>query len=235
MCCQLLVLLWNFNVLLVHSDFIVFFIMSNTKNILLDLGAVLLNIDVSKLQPAFESLGVKDFNHLQQQLTATNLFDNLETGKTTPDAFCETIRAASKLPLKDADIISAWNALLLDFRADTMHFLIQLSKHYKLFLLSNTNAIHLEQFYKQLQNQLGKSSLDFYFDKLYYSHLVGLRKPDAAIYDFVLKDAGINASETLFIDDLESNISAAAALGFQTHQLKDHERVEKLPYFLFGN
>jgi putative hydrolase of the HAD superfamily len=206
--------------------------MSNTKNILLDLGAVLLNIDVNKLKPAFEDLGVKDFNLVQQQLTEANLFDDLETGKISPNAFCETIRTASNLPLKDADIISAWNALLLDFREDTMHFLTQLNKHYKLFLLSNTNAIHLEQFYKQLDNQLGKSSLDFYFDKLYYSHLVGLRKPDAAIYHFVLKDAGIRAEETLFIDDLELNISAAAALGFQTHQLQDHERVEKLPYFL---
>jgi epoxide hydrolase-like predicted phosphatase len=206
--------------------------MSNTKNILLDLGAVLLNIDVNKLKPAFEDLGVKNFDLLQEQLTAIHLFDDLETGKITADAFCETIRTASNLPLKDSDIISAWNALLLDFREDTMHFLIQLNKHYKLFLLSNTNAIHLEQFYKQLDNQLGKSSLDFYFDKLYYSHLVGLRKPDAAIYHFVLKDAGIRAEETLFIDDLELNISAAAALGFQTHQLQDHERVEKLPYFL---
>lgn len=206
--------------------------MSNTKNILLDLGAVLLNIDVNKLKPAFEDLGVKNFDLLQEQLTAIHLFDDLETGKITADAFCETIRTASNLPLKDSDIISAWNALLLDFREDTMHFLIQLNKHYKLFLLSNTNAIHLEQFYKQLDNQLGKSSLDFYFDKLYYSHLVGLRKPDAAIYHFVLKDAGITAEETLFIDDLELNISAAAALGFQTHQLQDHERVEKLPYFL---
>ena len=209
--------------------------MHNTKNILLDLGAVLLNIDVNKLKPAFENLGVTDFSILQHQLTATNLFDDLETGKTSPDAFCETIRTASKLPLKDVDIISAWNALLLDFREDTMHFLIELRKNYKLFLLSNTNSIHLEQFYKQLQHQLGKSSLDFYFDKLYYSHLVGLRKPDTAIYDFVLKDAGITAGETLFIDDLEININAAAALGFQTHQLKDHERVEKLPYFLLGN
>jgi putative hydrolase of the HAD superfamily len=206
--------------------------MSNTKNILLDLGAVLLNIDVNKLKPAFESLGVKDFNLIQQQLTEANLFDDLETGKISPDAFCETIRTASNLPLKDADIITAWNTLLLDFREDTMHFLTQLRKNYKLYLLSNTNAIHLEQFYKQLQNQLGKSSLDFYFDKLYYSHLVGLRKPDAAIYHFVLKDAGITAEETLFIDDLELNISAAAALGFQTHQLQHHERVEKLPYFL---
>ena len=177
-------------------------------------------------------MGVKDFNLIQQQLTEANLFDDLETGKISPDAFCETIRTASNLPLKDADIITAWNTLLLDFREDTMHFLTQLRKNYKLYLLSNTNAIHLEQFYKQLQNQLGKSSLDFYFDKLYYSHLVGLRKPDAAIYHFVLKDAGITAEETLFIDDLELNISAAAALGFQTHQLQHHERVEKLPYFL---
>jgi HAD superfamily hydrolase (TIGR01509 family) len=206
--------------------------MSNTKNILLDLGAVLLNIDVNKLKPAFESLGVKDFNLIQQQLTEANLFDDLETGKISPDAFCETIRTASDLPLKDADIMAAWNALLLDFREDTMHFLIQLRKNYKLYLLSNTNAIHLEQFYKQLYQQLGNTTLDFYFDKLFYSHLIGMRKPDAAIYDFVLKDAGISAAETLFIDDLELNTNAAAALGFQIHQLQDHERVEKLPYFL---
>jgi len=205
--------------------------MLTTKNILLDLGAVLLNIDFAKVKPAFESLGVNQFDQLQYQLSETGFFDDFEMGKINPTVFCETIRSTAGIPLKNEDIIMAWNAILLDFREDTMIFLTQLKKDYKLFLLSNTNAIHLEHFNAQLHRQFGVNTLDFYFDKLYYSHLVGLRKPNANIYDFVLNDAGIIASQTLFIDDLEININAAASLGFQTHQLRSSERVENLPYF----
>jgi putative hydrolase of the HAD superfamily len=111
-----------------------------------------------------------------------------------------------------------------------MHYLVELKKDFRLFLLSNTNAIHLEEVNIILQKQLGVAEVDDYFEKAYYSHKVGMRKPHADIFEFVLTDAGILASETLFIDDTKMNIDTAQQLGFNTHLLLPSQRIEDLKY-----
>ena len=79
--------------------------------------------------------------------------------------------------------------------------------------------------------QTGNNQLDTYFEKAYYSHIVGMRKPNAEIYNFVINDAKINPEETLFIDDTQLNVIAAQKLGFQTHLLLSDEKIEDLVYF----
>ena len=202
--------------------------MKGIRNVLFDLGAVLINIDFEKVALAFKALGVKDFEKRYSHLQADSLFEKLETGKISNEMFYENIAYQSGLPLKASEIRDAWNAILLDFRTESMAYLQQLSKRYRLFLLSNTNAIHLESIHKILYNQLGVEKLDQYFEKAYYSHLVGMRKPGKAVFDYVLADAGISAEETFFIDDASPNIETAAAMGFKTHLLLPGERIEKL-------
>ncbi|MEO6289393.1 MAG: HAD-IA family hydrolase, partial [Ginsengibacter sp.] len=109
-------------------------------------------------------------------------------------------------------------------------FLKELKKSHNTYLLSNTNAIHFNAFNIILKNETGEQSLDHYFDKSYYSHLIGLRKPNADIFEFVLKDAGIVAGETLFIDDTKDNIISADEMGFKTHLLQPGEKIEDLNY-----
>ena len=130
----------------------------------------------------------------------------------------------------EAQIDEAWNSMLLHWRAASLSFLETLSKKYKIFLLSNTNDIHLQAVVKLLKEQTGRESIDELFTAAYYSHKINYRKPNADIFEFVLKDAGIKANETLFIDDLENNIETAAVLGFKTHQLLAGEIIEGLDY-----
>jgi glucose-1-phosphatase len=199
-----------------------------TKNIILDLGGVLLNLDYKKTTQAFADLGVENFDNLFSQFKSDELFSKLETGKISEEHFFEVMSVVCRRGTNQEQIRDAWDAMLMDFRTSSLDFLEPLAKKHPLYLLSNTNSIHLTAFNKTLFSQTGKSTLEGYFIKSYYSHLIGKRKPLPETYRFVLEDAGILASETLFIDDSINNIDAAASLGIKTHHLKTGERIENL-------
>lgn len=204
--------------------------MKGIKNIIFDLGGVLLDIDTGKTNKAFEKLGVPDFKSNYSLHKASPLFDNLEKGKVSEPEFYDGIRRLSNLPLPDQDIRAAWNALILNFRMESLQHLDTLKSRYSLYLLSNTNSIHHAAFHQSFNEQTGGKNFDDHFTKAYYSHQLGMRKPDTEIYDLLLSDAGIMAKETIFIDDLLKNIEAAAALGIRTHQLLPEERIEMLKW-----
>lgn len=204
--------------------------MAVTKNILFDLGNVLIDIDFNKVKRAFEKLGIENFEQQFSQLSASSLFEDLEMGKISNEQFYKTIQQQSTLPLKDDQIKNAWNAILLDFRKESMDFLVRHNNQYRFFLLSNTNAIHLEEVNIILQKQYNKADLDEFFEKAYYSHKVGLRKPNEDIFEYVLKDANIKSEETLFIDDTPPNIDTAIKLGFKTHLLLPGQKIEGLSF-----
>lgn len=200
------------------------------KNIIFDLGGVLINIDYNKTGTAFKSLGYDNFNEMYSQYTADELFSHLETGHTAEEAFFKTMQERSVHALDSLRIREAWNAMLLDFRVESFDFLETLKDKYDLYLLSNTNGIHKEAFDKIFEAQTGKKSIDDYFKKAYYSHKIGLRKPNESIFRFVLQDAGIAPEETLFIDDSANNIEAAEKLAIKVHLLRPDERIEDLVY-----
>lgn len=201
------------------------------KNIILDLGGVLLNINYQKTADAFVELGFHDFNSMYTQYTADEIFSKLETGKISNEDFYDSLLAKAAQPIPVNDLQTAWNAMLLDFRMESLYKLRQLKQDYRIFLLSNTNDIHWQAFQTIFTESTDEASLDHYFHKAYYSHQVGLRKPNADIYEFVAADAAVEMAETIFIDDSFNNIEAAAALGFQTHLLLADEKIEALPYF----
>ena len=185
------------------------------KNIIFDLGGVLLNIDFNKTQNAFAELGVTNFIDLYTQFHSTPLFVDYETGKISDEKFIEGIRSSAGIPLSDEDVTTAWNALLLDFPIERLQFLEKLKSKYRLFLLSNTNALHHVVFQKTVLELSGKA-FDDYFEKAYYSHSMGMRKPGVEIYEWVLKQNNLLAQETLFIDDTYANIEGAKKTGLHT-------------------
>ena len=204
--------------------------MAELKNIIFDLGGVLLNIDYNKTKLSFEELGFNDFDHMYSQYSADMLFSDLETGKISNEHFSDYLVKKAAGKINAAQISTAWNAMLLDFRLDSLAFLEELAKKYTLYLLSNTNSIHLQAFGQIFTKATGKASLNDYFTKAYYSNEVGLRKPNEDIFEFVLQDAGIKAEESLFIDDSWNNIDTAKKMGFKTHLLLAGERIEQLEY-----
>lgn len=196
------------------------------KHIIFDLGNVLLNIDPSLTDKALRELNIPDFDKVYSNLNEKNIFHDLEINAISPKQFIDSIREASGLALEDFQIIDAWNALLLDFPLRRLQILQQLQLHYDLVLLSNTNEIHEEYFNKVLHKAHGIPNIGVFFDKVYYSHRIGMRKPNPAIFQRVIDDCSFKPEHTLFIDDLEQNTLAAESLGIRTIWLKEGMSIE---------
>ncbi len=205
--------------------------MNKLKNIIFDLGAVLINIDYKKTEQAFINLGFAHFSKMYNQYEANPIFEKLEMGLISTDDFYNTIINLSPRRITAAQIQNAWNKILLHWRIESLAFIQTLSPRYQIYLLSNTNAIHQAAFLQTLPLQTGITNFNTLFTKAYYSHEVHLRKPNKNIFEYVLADAHIIATETLFIDDSYNNIDTAKSMGFKTHLLLAEERVENLEIF----
>lgn len=200
--------------------------MKNYKNILFDFGGVLFNIDFQLTIKAFKELGFEDFDNMFSQYKINNFFADFEKGLITDEAFYDILIKESSVSVNKEDIKNAWNKMLLSYRMESMEYLKILQEKYSLFLLSNTNSIHYNDFMASLNNIKEANPLNSYFTKAWYSHEIGYRKPDFNCYEFILEDAGIVAAETLFIDDTAVNLEAAKKLGFQTHLMLATDRIE---------
>ncbi len=202
--------------------------MQKIKNIIFDLGGVILNIDFKQTELAFAKLGIGNFNQYYTLQSALPLFDNLETGKISPEDFYEEFRKLTKIKLSNDEIMNAWNALLLNFPPERIEWLKIISKKYKIYLLSNTNEIHYNSFIQTFKKEFDDENFNDLFIKAYYSHQLGLRKPSKEIFETVLKNENLNAAETLFIDDSETNINAAKSAGLQTIHLPSPKTILEL-------
>ncbi len=195
-------------------------ISSQIKNLLFDLGGVILNIDFQQVALSFNKLSKKDIPFIRQQIEERRLFYNHEVGKWSDAEFRTTVNHMLETSLTDEQIDHAWNSMLFDIPQERIALLKELRKTYPLYLLSNTNAIHILEVNRILQRDHQISSLEDLFDKTYYSHQIQLAKPSAECYQFVLEDAGILPNETLFIDDSALNIQGAKQIGIQTVHLQ---------------
>ena len=208
--------------------------MEGIKNIIFDLGGVIMNIDFKRTEAAFNKLGFVNYREFMTQFHITPLFEAYETGKIDDASFIKGVQELSGLSITEEEVIEAWNALLLDFPPARLELLESLKRHYRLFLLSNTNALHYAAFQDRLHAQTGKL-LEDYFEKTYYSHTARLRKPYAAIYQLVLEENGLSAADTLFIDDTASNFSGAESLGIKTLHLKPPMQITELRFWASPN
>jgi len=191
--------------------------MTNIKNIIFDYGNVIFSIDFTLTQQAFADLGISNatefFGHRKQD----KIFNAFEKGEITAEEFRVKIRGKAGNPnLTDDQINNAWNKMLLGIAKGNNDLLVKLKGKYRTFLLSNINAIHYDYIIDYLKREFGFEGNDHLFEKVYYSHLIGKRKPDADIFEYILKDSNLKPEETLFIDDSPQHLETAAKLGIQT-------------------
>jgi glucose-1-phosphatase len=191
------------------------------KIIIFDLGNVLIDIDLNRTIEAFKKLGVEKFEDLYTLQKQTRIFSDYETGKISTAEFRNLLRPYLKINVSDEDIDNAWMAMLTYLPEERVRLLKKLKTRYKLYLLSNTNEMHVAYFEKEADKVFGKNIFARLFEKTYYSNEVQMRKPDVEIFQHVIKDAGINPSETLFIDDAEKNVEGARKAGLIGHWLEN--------------
>lgn len=204
--------------------------MSEIRNIILDLGGVLMNISFADTEKAFEKIGLKNFHNYFSQYKATPLFEDLETGKVTETEFIHNFRNETGLKARDHEIVQAWNAMLHDFPPERIEWLRNLEGRYRVFLFSNTNIIHHEEFQLKFHANYPGKAFDRHFEKAYYSHVIGMRKPYVESYHALLADAGIEAHDSVFIDDTLTNVEGARAAGLQGIFLEPGKTVLDLPF-----
>lgn len=201
--------------------------MHNVKHIIFDLGGVLLNIDYSLTEKAFRERGIEHFSTIYSQLQQTPIFDDFETGKINDETFIHAMQEAAGFTITKEQVVSAWNAMLLDFPLRRLQILQQLRNYHDLFLLSNTNSIHEVAFNDILMREHQIPNLGVFFDRVYLSHRIGLRKPTKEIFSHVLEQNNLLPEHTLFIDDSPQHIEGAKTLGMQTIYLKKGMTIEE--------
>ncbi|MAW65242.1 MAG: haloacid dehalogenase [Flavobacteriales bacterium] len=194
--------------------------MEHIKNIILDLGGVLINLDFQKLNESLKRLGLENAFSKTEQI---ELFDKLEEGKISEDFFLSEFKNLTTKKHSNKEIIDAWNSILLDLPIERIELLEHLGKKYRLFLFSNTNAMHIKEVYSILNRTYGIKNLNPYFEKIYLSNELGIRKPKVEGFKQIIASHDLKLNETLFIDDSPQHVSGAKEAGLQA-QLLDLEK-----------
>ena len=201
--------------------------LQNISAIIFDLGGVLIDVDYNKTIKAFEKLGIKNAGELYSQQAQSNLFNKIECGEISTVDFLTELSKRTQKNITLLEIKAAWNAIIGPYNKRIIPLLQSLKKDYKLFVLSNTNAIHIEK----ANEEWGKiSSLSMYsfFNKVYLSHEIGDRKPNSSVFKSICAEQSLTPSKTLFIDDSIQHIEAAKRMGLKTHHLKSMESLYEL-------
>ena len=197
--------------------------------IIFDFGGVLFNIDYSRPISAFRELGMKNFEEVYSQSQQDGLFDELEIGSISKEEFINGLKVHFDRPVSDQELLEAWNVILLDIPKHRIDKVNQLRKNYRTFLLSNTNALHVEAFESIIDETMGIDHFRAAFEKIYYSNEMGMRKPHVEIYQELLLNHGLDPKKTLFIDDTIRHVEGARKAGLYAHHfIVGEDEVEEL-------
>lgn len=206
--------------------------MHHTNFLLLDLGGVILNIDYHRTSEAFRVLTGHHFDEIYSQARQTELFDKFEKGQITSETFAEAVRDFFSGSWRDEEIFEAWNAMLLDLPETRLDFVEKIATKMPVFLLSNTNEVHKKAFDEILKKQGLHERFYALFSKAYFSHEIGMRKPDKEVFDFILNENNIPRTKLLFVDDSLQHIHGANSAGINTLFLEKGKVIESELTFL---
>lgn len=186
------------------------------KNLIFDLGGVILDLSIYSALQSIADISGMDSNRVKQLFVESPGFEAYEKGEITDVEFRDFVRKVYDIDASDEVLDKCWNAMLVNIPLVKLELLDELKKTHNVFLLSNTNDIHVHHINTILLPRVTERSLEDFFHHAYYSHTMKMRKPDAEIFQKVLDLENLNPSQTLFLDDNEANIEGASKLGIQT-------------------
>ena len=200
---------------------------ASITTLIFDFGGVLINLDIQQCFTHFKALGIDNIESYLSNYGQSGLFLDWERGTVNPATFNAEVRKLCTGNPSDEQIDQAWMSFLLDVPASKIDLLKQLRSRYRILMLSNTNPVHIERSAAIAFGAHG-TSIENLFDRCYLSYQIGLTKPDPAIFEYLLKEEGLNAEECLFLDDGLKNIQTASALGFQTRLVEPEASLDFL-------
>jgi FMN phosphatase YigB (HAD superfamily) len=206
--------------------------MPNFRNLIFDLGNVIIDIDYARPIAGFQQLVAPGsgfhFESIVSYQAQLRLFDLFETGRLSEEEFRSEIRKFLKPEVSDQEIDGIWNSILVAYPVVKFELLLRLKERYRILALSNTNSIHAAALDVAARQKLGAQRFSDFFHQVYYSHLLGFRKPEKAIYEHVATLENLNPAETFFVDDKQENVQAALDLGWQAYHLTERDKLIQL-------
>ncbi len=200
----------------------------NIDAVIFDLGGVLFDINYQLTSQAFINLGMKDFDKAYSQAKQNHVFDEFEKGNISNDLLRNFIRENASNELTDIQIDTAWNAMLIGMLAFKFETLKKVGSHFKIYLLSNTNGIHLPMVKQMIEMNTPGMSLENHFIKTYYSNEIHRRKPDTEAFELVLNENNLLPENTLFLDDTLQHVEGAKKVGINSILITKELSTEKL-------
>ncbi|MDS1031403.1 HAD family phosphatase [Porphyromonadaceae sp. NP-X] len=194
----------------------------NISALIFDFGGVLINLSRQRCIDSFRALGVRELEKYLDDFNQSGFFLELEQGKISPEQFRNEVRKLTDQTLTDEQIDQAFCSFLLDIPEEKLKLLLDIRKRFKIYLLSNTNLIHMN-FCRAQHFHFNGYSMDDFFDKCYLSYELGLTKPDIRVFNAVIDDIGLAPQQCLFLDDGLKNIEQAQKTGLQTYWVKQEE------------
>jgi putative hydrolase of the HAD superfamily len=191
----------------------------NVDFVIFDLGNVLIDIDYHHSMALMKSALPASLHYKVDNCYSAEFHKDYEKGELTSAEFRQEFRSYFHTNWSDAEVDYYWNSLLGTIPDYRLEMVRKLKTQYQVGILSNTNEIHIEAVYVQLQAQHGMDNFDSLFDWVFYSHEMGLAKPSQDIYQKLLLELGTTANRVLFFDDLQANVAGAASVGIQAIQV----------------
>lgn len=187
---------------------------SCTMNIIFDFGNVLFDLDLPAFEREMTRHAGDTYGLAKEKLLRQRVFEHYETGGMGSEEFVSHIAQASGV--SPAQVEEAWNSIFIGMPAHRFEMLNRLRQRHKVFLLSNINDLHERWIAEYMQREHGFADYESrHFDGVYFSHLIRLRKPTRAVYEYVLADAELLPEESVFFDDLPENVEAAQEVGIR--------------------
>lgn len=202
--------------------------MPKYDTLIFDIGNVIVDIDYIRPVAEFQKLTAVDFAEIASYNRDHKLFDTYEKGKLTEAAFHGELRRFLRPGVTDQEILDAWNSILIAYPEHKLQLLQQLKANYRVLALSNINETHVRELDRVARERLGVTAFSDFFHKAYYSHEMGLRKPEKEIYQEVLRAENLNPARTFFVDDLAENVASALQVGLDAYQLTERDHLKQL-------
>jgi FMN phosphatase YigB (HAD superfamily) len=202
--------------------------MPEIKNIIFDLGGVIINLDPGRTIAEFNRISRTPFEDFYNQTNQVELFNLFDKGQISDFDFFAALRKEIGYNGPEIDLLFAWNAMLLDVPGKRLDLLVKMKQNYTTFLLSNTCEPHISAFENRLYLDHGVKNFKDYFEEVYYSCRVGMRKPDKEIFEMLLTKNNLRPDETIFIDDSIQHVRGAGECGIKAYLLPKNMEVGDL-------
>lgn len=192
--------------------------------IIFDLGNVLIDLDYPRVIRRFSEVAKKNQQELEKLVVNASVLQKFEIGQIDPKEFRMRINALLGADMKEREFEEIWNSMLKSISRERMNKVLKIGKRFDTFILSNTNMIHEMAFDEMILEETGRFSFRDFVKDVYYSHEMGMRKPNLDCYNFVIDDIGIYSSRMLFLDDRLDNVQAAQRAGMQAIQILNPDK-----------